>query len=167
MSIFKKKNIKFFLALTFLLILFGFSFIYISKIQNEKNEFKSFKPISVNLLTSVHPNLKWSFKPIKNQIMIKPGEVTTVEYLVQNLENKNSTGIATFAYFPSQFGSYITKLNCFCYDAKTLKANQTDKYSVVLLIDPEVTKDSKTKNIKEVTIQFIFFDYMEYKKSKS
>jgi cytochrome c oxidase assembly protein Cox11 len=37
----------------------------------------------------------------------------------------------------------------------------------VLLIDPEVTKDSKTKNIKEVTIQFTFFDYKDFKKNES
>ena len=38
---------------------------------------------------------------------------------------------------------------------------------MVLLIDPEVTKDSKTKNVKEVTIQFNFFDYKEYKENSS
>jgi cytochrome c oxidase assembly protein Cox11 len=37
----------------------------------------------------------------------------------------------------------------------------------VLLIDPKVTKDSKTKNVKEVTIQFTFFDYKEHKEQKS
>ena len=167
MDIFKKKNIKLFSALIFILIIFILCFIYINKIQGDKDEVKSFQPISINLLTSVHPSLKWSFTPIKNKVMIKPGEVTTIEYLVQNLENKKSTGIATFSYFPNKFGNYITKLNCFCYDAKTLEANQKDKYSVVILIDPEVTKDSKTKNVKEVTIQFTFFDYKEYKKHKS
>ena len=39
--------------------------------------------------------------------------------------------------------------------------------TLVLLIDPEVTKDSKTKDVKEVTIQFTFFDYEEYKKKES
>ena len=34
------------------------------------------------------------------------------------------------------------------------------------MIDPMVTKDSKTKDIKEATLQFTFFDYKEYKKSK-
>ena len=90
-----------------------------------------------------------------------------LEYIVENTGNKETTGIATFAYFPKQFGSYIRKLNCFCYDAQTLKPKQQDKYSVVLLIDPEVTKDSKTKNIKEVTIQFNFFNYKEYKERKN
>ena len=95
--------------------------------------------------------------------MIKPGQVTTIEYTVENLDENESTGIATFSYFPNQIGGYIRKLNCFCYDAQTLKKRQRDKYSIVLLIDPEVTKDSKTKNIKEVTMQFTFFEYKEYK----
>ena len=115
----------------------------------------------------MHPNLPWSFKTVKTKIIVKPGEVTTIEYIVENSSNKTSTGIATFAYYPNQFGAYISKLNCFCYDAQTLKPKQKDNYSLVLLIDPEVTKDSKTKNIKEVTVQFTFFDYKEYKESKS
>ena len=48
-----------------------------------------------------------------------------------------------------------------------LKPKEKDKYSFVMFIDPEVTKDSKTKNVKEITIQFIFFDYKEYKKNES
>jgi len=36
-----------------------------------------------------------------------------------------------------------------------------------LLVDPEVTKDSKTKNIKKATIQFTFFDYKEYEEKKN
>ena len=60
--------------------------------------------------------------------------------LVENLDDKETTGIATFAYFPNQFGSYIRKLNCFCYDAQTLKPKQKEKYSVVILIDPRSDK---------------------------
>ena len=100
-------------------------------------------------------------------MLIKPGEVTTIEYEVENLDNRESTGIATFQYFPRQYGVYINKINCFCYDAKTLKAKERDKYMVVMFIDPEATKDSKTKNVKEITIQFTFFDYKEYKKNES
>ena len=48
-----------------------------------------------------------------------------------------------------------------------MKAKQKNKFILVLLIDPEVTKDSKTKDIKEATIQFTFFDYKDYKENKS
>ena len=101
------------------------------------------------------------------EVLVKPGEVTTIEYTVENLGNSNTTGIATFAYFPNQFENYISKINCFCYDAQNLKPKQKDKIVLVILIDPEVTKDSKTKDIKEVTIQFTFFDYKSYKEKKS
>ena len=90
-----------------------------------------------------------------------------MEYTVENLGNEKATGVATFAYFPNQYGAYISKINCFCYDAHTLKSKEKGKYSLVMFIDPEVTKDSKTKNVKEITIQFIFFDYKEYKKNES
>ena len=161
----KKKNIKFYLFFIFFLILILLFYFVINKFQKEKKIVS--EPITINLLTSVHPNLSWYFKPIKSEIVVKPGEVTTVQYIVENLGIKESTGIATFAYFPNQFGNYMNKINCFCYDAKTLKPKQKDKFTLVLLIDPEVTKDSKTKNIKEVTIQFTFFDYKVYKEQKS
>jgi len=160
--VFVKK--KYFVVLA-LFIFFLFCFLYLHNIQKKKDDLNGKVPIAVNLLTSVHPSLSWNFKPIKPKFFIKPGEVTTVEYMVENLENKETTGIATFSYFPKEFGAYIKKLNCFCYDAQPLKAKQKSKYSVVLLIDPEVTKDSKTKNIKEVTIQFTFFDYKDYKQN--
>ena len=161
MNIYKIKNFKFYLFLIFLLFFVLSYYFFINKLQKEK--VLTSKPISINLLTSVHPNLYWIFKPVKSQIIIKPGDVTTIEYIVENLGDVNTTGIATFAYFPKQFGNYVNKINCFCYDAQTLEPKQKNKFTLVLLIDPEVTKDSKTKGIKEATIQFTFFDYKKYK----
>ena len=166
--IIKKKKFSLSFLILCSLVFFGLVlYLAIYQLQKEKDKTIASKPIFINLLTSVHPNLPWNFKPIKSKIVVQPGEVVSIEYIVENLGDKETTGIATFAYFPNQFGSYIRKINCFCYDAQSLKAKQKDKYTMVLLIDPEVTKDSKTKNIKEVTIQFNFFDYKEYKKNKS
>ena len=164
MNIFSKKNYKLYFFIIFLFISILFFYFYVNKFQKK---ILNLEPISINLLTSVHPNLSWAFKPVNSKVFVQPGEVTTIEYIVENLGNKSSTGIATFAYFPRQFENYISKINCFCYDAQTLKAKQKDKFMLVLLIDPEVTKDSTTKDIKEVTIQFTFFDYKSYKKDKS
>ena len=165
---FKKPKIsKPYLITGILLVFILFIFFVINKIQKEKDKVSALEPISINLLTGVHPNLNWNFQPVKSKITVMPGEVTTVEYIVENLSEKANTGIATFVYFPNEFGKYISKINCFCYDAQTLKAKEKNKYTLVLLIDPEVTKDSKTKSVKEVTIQFTFFDYDEYKENKS
>ena len=159
----KNKSLKFYIF--FFIILIIFFYFFINKFQKKTDVV--INPISINLLTSVHPNLDWNFKSVESKIIVNPGEVTTVEYMVENLSDKSSTGIATFAYFPNKFGNYISKLNCFCFDAQTLRSKEKGKFTLVLLIDPEVTKDSKTKNIKEVTIQFTFFDYKEYKKREN
>ena len=161
----KRKNLRFYFFLFFLIILAIFFYFFINKLQKDTQI--TSEPISINLLTSVHPSLSWSFKPVKSKVIVKPGEITVIEYIVENLGDINTTGIATFAYFPNQFGNYVSKLNCFCYDAQTLNPKQKDKFTLVLLIDPEVTKDSKTKDVKEVTLQFTFFDYKEYKGEKS
>jgi len=160
-----KNNKKIYFFLSFFLVLAIIIYFFINKIQKEKK--LALEPIAINLLTSVHPNLPWHFKAVKSEIFVIPGEVITVEYIVENLSTTDSTGIATFAYFPNQIGTYISKLNCFCYDAQTLKAKEKNKFTLVLLVDPEVTKDSKTKEVKKATIQFTFFDYKKYKEKKS
>ena len=162
MVFYKKSNVKLILIIVFLTVtlLIGYT---VYTIQNNKNNLKALEPISINLITSVHPSLPWTFKALKSKVITNPGEVISIEYQVENISDERSTGIATFSYYPKSFGDYISKLNCFCYDAQTLKPKQKDDYSFVILIDPEVTKDSKTKNIKEVTIQFIFFDYKKFK----
>jgi len=162
-----KKYSKTFFILFLLIVISLIIFVSINKFQQNKDKVNALKPITINLLTNVHPKLPWKFTAAKPKILVKPGEVVTIEYLVENLGDQETTGIATFAYYPKQFGEYIRKLNCFCYDAQSLKPNKKGKYSVILLIDPEATKDSKTKSIKEVTIQFTFFDYKEYKDSKN
>ena len=160
MNVRKKKFLIYFLILSFLIVL-----TYIFTLNFKKNKASNVEPISINLITSVHSKLNWSFTPINSKILVKPGDVTNLEYIVENLDTESTTGIATFAYYPSEFGNYISKLNCFCFEAQTLKQREKNKFTLVILIDPAVTNDSKTKDIKEVTIQFTFFDYKEYKKN--
>tara|TARA_Y100000590_G_scaffold463885_1_gene631818 strand:- start:261 stop:758 length:498 start_codon:yes stop_codon:yes gene_type:complete len=161
----KRKINKSFFLIFFLLIII--LLVFFLKNHYEKNKTIVLDTITINLLTNVHPNLTWSFKPLKPKLIIKPGEVTTVEYMVENLGNEEGTGIATFQYFPKDYGIYINKINCFCYDAQRLEAKEKSKYVFVMFIDPKATKDSKTKNVKEITIQFTFFDYKEYKKAEN
>ena len=122
MEINKKKFFNIKIIIIFFLVLVSFFYVIINKFQKEKILIA--EPISINLLTSVHPDLSWNFQPVEPKIVVAPGEVTTVEYIVENLGNTETTGIATFVYFPNQFGNYISKINCFCYDAQTLQPKE-------------------------------------------
>ena len=97
----------------------------------------------------------------------KIGEVVNIEYLVKSLSSKKTSGIASFVYYPKELSEYITKIECFCYEIQTLNAGEENKYTMTIFIDPEVTKDSKTKDVKEAIIQFTFFDSADYKEKKN
>jgi len=95
-------------------------FITIKIFQKKQNITLESHFINVRLITSVHPSLPWKFSAKEPNIKIKPGEVKTIEYIVENPSNKTTFGIATFQYHPKELGNYFTKLNCFCFDKQTL-----------------------------------------------
>ena len=144
-----------------------FSLVVLLTFANNKKKSENFKEIKFKLITSTHTSLPWEFKPIKESMKVKIGEVVNIEYFVKNLSDQTTFGIASFAYYPKELDTYIIKIQCFCYDVKTLNAGEENKYTLTMMIDPAVTKNSKTKVIEEAIMQFIFFDSKEFRESKS
>ena len=140
----QNKTLLSFLVLS-LIILIMSSFLLQNKSIEKTN-------IKIKLITSVHKDLPFKFETEKKEIIIKPGEINNINYTVKNLGNKTVSGMATFQVYPSELKDYLTKINCFCYEEQTLKSKEKEKYTLVLLVDPNVTK-----NIKEAIIQFVFF----------
>ena len=108
--------------------------------------------IPTKLITSVHKDLPLKFESDQTNIILQPGEVQTINYSVENLGSKSVSAMATFQVYPPELKDFMTKMNCFCYEKQTLKAGEKEKYALVLLVDPNVTK-----NIKEAIIQFVYF----------
>ena len=122
------------------------SFLFFEKGRNITQQ------IPTKLITSVHKDLPLKFDSDQTNIILQPGEVQTINYSVENLGSKSVSAMATFQVYPSELKDYMTKMNCFCYEKQTLKAGAKEKYALVLLVDPNVTK-----NIKEAIIQFVYF----------
>ena len=161
----KKKNLTFIYFTVSIIVIF--TLVIFLTFDNNKKISENFNEIKFQLITSTHTSLPWEFKPINESIKIKIGEVVNIEYFVKNLSNQTTSGIASFAYYPKELDAYIIKIQCFCYDVKTLNAGEENKYTLTMMIDPAVTKDSKTKVIKEAIMQFTFFDSKEFRENKS
>ena len=142
----QKYSNKLILILSFFLIIIFAISIFLSKENNGSDQI-----IKVKLITSVHKDLPFKFETEEENITIVPGEVKTINYTVKNLSDKNMNGMATFQVYPSELKDFMTKMNCFCYEEQTLKSGEEEQYSLVLLVDPKVTK-----NIKEAIVQFVF-----------
>ena len=138
-----KKKIFLLLSSSILIVIISIIFVKTDTLGDQK--------ISTKLITSVHKDLPLKFESEQKNIILKPGEVKTINYTVKNLSKKSINGMATFQVYPSELKDFMTKLNCFCYEEQTLKGGEKEKYSLVLLVDPKVTK-----NIKEAIIQFVF-----------
>ena len=122
------------------------TFLFVEKGRNITQQ------IPTKLITSVHEDLPLKFESDQANIILQPGEIQTINYSVENLGTKSISAIATFQVYPPELKDYMTKMNCFCFEKQTLKAGEKEKYALVLLVDPNVTK-----NIKEAIIQFVYF----------
>ena len=116
--------------------------------------------------TNSNGSLDWKFYPEKNTISLKPGEVHSVKFFVENETNQPSSGSATFNVSPSPFGIYLNKIGCFCFEKQTLNPGEKASYDLVFYLDPELVKDPKTATVEDVTMSYTFFSSDYYKQSK-
>ena len=141
-----KNNKLIFILISIITLIITLSFLFF---QNGGNITQQ---IPTKLITSVHKDLPLKFESDQTNIILQPGEVQTINYSVENLGSKSVSAMATFQVYPPELKDFMTKMNCFCYEKQTLKAGAKEKYALVLLVDPNVTK-----NIKEAIIQFVYF----------
>ena len=117
--------------------------------------------------TNSNGSLDWKFYPEKNTINLKPGEVHTVKFYVENESKVPTSGSATFNVSPSPFGIYLNKIGCFCLEKQTLRPGQKRNFVLTFFLDPKVVDDNKTNNISDVTLSFTFFSSDYYKKDSA
>ena len=95
----------------------------------------------------------WEFKPAQRSIQVHPGEMTTVMYEFQNIQDRRMAAQAIPSYAPQQASAYFNKLECFCFNQYTLEPGEKKSWPVVFVIDPRLSKDVKT-----ITLSYTFFE---------
>ncbi len=95
----------------------------------------------------------WDFKPAQRALQVHPGELTTVMYEFQNIQNRRMTAQAIPSYAPMQAAAHFNKLECFCFNQYTLAPGEKKSWPVVFVIDPKLSRDVKT-----ITLSYTFFE---------
>ena len=95
----------------------------------------------------------WHFKPAVRTLQVHPGELTTVLYEFQNIQNRTMAAQAIPSYAPSQAASHFNKLECFCFTQYTLAPGEKKEWPVAFVIDPKLPKDVTT-----ITLSYTFFE---------
>jgi cytochrome c oxidase assembly protein subunit 11 len=95
----------------------------------------------------------WDFKPAMRSLQVHPGELATVMYEFQNIQNRKMAAQAIPSYAPTQAASHFNKLECFCFQQYTLEAGEKKQWPVAFVIDPKLSKDVTT-----ITLSYTFFE---------
>jgi cytochrome c oxidase assembly protein subunit 11 len=95
----------------------------------------------------------WNFKPAVRSLQVHPGELTTVMYEFQNIQNRSMAAQAIPSYAPQQSAAHFNKLECFCFTQYTLAAGEKKEWPVAFVIDPRLPKDVTT-----ITLSYTFFE---------
>jgi cytochrome c oxidase assembly protein subunit 11 len=95
----------------------------------------------------------WDFKPAQRSIQVHPGELATVMYEFQNVQNRRMAAQAIPSYAPQQASPHFNKLECFCFTQYTLEPGEKKSWPVAFVIDPKISKDVTT-----ITLSYTFFE---------
>lgn len=95
----------------------------------------------------------WHFKPALSTMKVHPGELATVMYEFQNVQDRRMAAQAIPSYAPKQAGAYFNKLECFCFNQYTLDPGEKKEWPVAFIIDPRLSKDVTT-----ITLSYTFFE---------
>ena len=95
----------------------------------------------------------WEFKPAVRMLKVHPGELATVMYEFQNVQDRRMAAQAIPSYAPAQAAAHFTKLECFCFNQYTLEPGEKREWPVAFVIDPRLSKDVTT-----ITLSYTFFE---------
>ena len=95
----------------------------------------------------------WQFKPAQRSVQVHPGELTTVMYEFENVQDRTMSAQAIPSYAPRQAAAHFNKLECFCFNQYTLAPGEKKQWPVAFVINSKLSKDVTT-----ITLSYTFFE---------
>jgi cytochrome c oxidase assembly protein subunit 11 len=118
---------------------------------------RGLRRIAVRFDTNVAPGLNWRFAPETAEILVRPGETTTVFFRAKNLSDQPTTAQARFNVTPDQAGAWFDKISCFCFSEQKLGPHEEAEWPVVFFLDPKLEQDETMAAVDALTLSYTFF----------
>jgi cytochrome c oxidase assembly protein subunit 11 len=115
------------------------------------------RTIQIRFDSNVGQGLPWDFRPEIVSTKTHLGEHVQAYFLARNTSNEAVTGKARFNVTPLKAGTYVSKLQCFCFDNQELKSGQFVRMGVSFYVDPRIATDPETKDVTAITLSYTFF----------
>jgi cytochrome c oxidase assembly protein subunit 11 len=95
----------------------------------------------------------WQFRPAQRSVQVHPGEMVTVMYEFENVQDRAMSAQAIPSYAPRQAAAHFNKIECFCFNQYTLAPGEKKQWPVVFVVDPKLGREVTT-----ITLSYTFFE---------
>ncbi|MDX2276341.1 MAG: cytochrome c oxidase assembly protein [Hyphomonadaceae bacterium] len=113
--------------------------------------------VNVRFDTNVAPGLPVEFSAEQTSETLKIGATGLAFFRVRNTSDQPVTAVATYNVTPETTGQYFVKLECFCFNARTLAPGEQMDLPVVYFVDPEFASDPETAGLDTITLSYTYF----------
>ncbi|MGR3342980.1 MAG: cytochrome c oxidase assembly protein [Paracoccaceae bacterium] len=104
----------------------------------------SSREVTIQFLAHVGNGMPWEFRPTKNQLQVRLGEMNTTEYYARNRAAQTVTGQAVPSVSPGYAAKYLHKVECFCFTEQRLEAGADQRMAVRFYIGDDLPAEVHT-----------------------
>ncbi len=113
--------------------------------------------ITIRFDANVDAGMPWEFKPVAREMTLRIGETGLAFFEAYNPTDHAIAGTASYNVSPDIAGAYFTKIQCFCFTQQVLKAGERVQMPVTFYVDPEITRDVNTEQVRHITLSYTFY----------
>lgn len=110
------------------------------------------REVRIEFLARAARGMPWEFRPLQDELTVRPGEMHTATFFVRNRANKTVTGQAVPSVSPGQAALYLKKIECFCFEQQELPAGGELEMGVSFIVAADLPA-----NINELTLSYTMF----------
>lgn len=111
------------------------------------------REVTIQFLAKAARGMPWEFRPVKDELIVRPGDMHTAMFYVRNLAHQSVIGQAVPSVSPGQAALYLRKIECFCFERQELPASGEMEMLVRFYVDPELPAE-----INELTLSYTMFN---------
>lgn len=108
--------------------------------------------VEVHLESITMKGLDWQFEPVRNRVLVLPGDTVQINYRARNIGSSETTGKARHAVMPPESAGNIEIVSCFCFIEQTLSPGEEVELPLVLRVDYDAPE-----NLRQITVRYEFF----------
>lgn len=108
-------------------------------------------------------NAPLRFRATQTELPVQLGAHSLAFYEVTNTSVSDVSVIASYNVTPHKAGRFFSKLECFCFEERIIKAGETKKLPVIFFVDPAMEEERNADDVKTITLSYTFFNTNEFK----